>query len=184
MENISVQRRDMAVKAKKLRQLGKVPGTVFGSSMPESISIEMEVSAAEKLLRSKREGSRLTLELDGKKLPVQIKELSVDVLSGQILNLSFQALNAEVKVNSVIHLLVANDEKLPAPLEKLLMVIPYASLPANMIDTLTVDVEGMKEGQCLFVKDIPQLMAEDIELQVDPEELVLRVAEKRRAGAE
>lgn len=34
MENIKVQKRDFTVKAKKLRRLGVVPGSVFGKSLP------------------------------------------------------------------------------------------------------------------------------------------------------
>mgnify|MGYP003614105422 CR=1 FL=1 len=59
MENISVQKRDFTVKAKKLRRSGIVPGIVFGSSLPESISIQMHENAARNLVRRKREGSRL-----------------------------------------------------------------------------------------------------------------------------
>ena len=42
-------------------------------------------------------------------------------------------------------------------LERMLMEIPYASLPEDMIDTITVDVEGMPCGTVLTVGDIPEL---------------------------
>lgn len=51
MKSISVQKRDLMVKAKKMRRLGMVPGNVFGKSMPESISIQMEESVARGLVR-------------------------------------------------------------------------------------------------------------------------------------
>lgn len=38
MECISVQRRDVAVKPKKLRRTGVIPAVVFGKAVPESIS--------------------------------------------------------------------------------------------------------------------------------------------------
>lgn len=43
MENIKVQKRDFTVKAKKLRRLGVVPGSVFGKSLTESISIQRAI---------------------------------------------------------------------------------------------------------------------------------------------
>ena len=69
MENIKVQKRDFTVKAKKLRRLGVVPGSVFGKSLPESISIQMEEGIARRLVREKREGSKLPLSVDGQIIP-------------------------------------------------------------------------------------------------------------------
>ncbi len=88
-------------------------------------------------------------------------------------------MTADEKVNSVIHILLANDDKVSGQLEKLLMEIPYASLPGDMIDTLTIDMDGITTGTILMVKDIPELMSDKLELKIDPEEIVLRVSERR-----
>lgn len=180
MENISVQKRDFTVKAKKMRRLGMIPGNVFGKSLPESLSIQLEETTARRLIRQKREGSKLSLDLDGKIIPVQIKEKSFNPLNVEILHISFQALTTDEKVNSVIHILLANDKKLGGQLEKLLMEIPYASLPGDMIDTITIDADGLKTGVILTVKDIPELMSDKIELQVDTDEIVLRISERKQ----
>ena len=74
-------------------------------------------------------------------------------------------MTADEKVNSVIHILLANDDKVSGQLEKLLMEIPYASLPGDMINTLTIDMDG--------------IMSDKLELKIDPEEIVLRVSERR-----
>lgn len=181
MESINVQKRDLAVKAKKIRQFGMVPGSVFGKSLPETISIQMEESMARRLIRKKREGSKLLLNIEGQTIPVQIKEKSLNTLNGEIQNISFQALVEDEKVNSVIHILLVNEEKLGGQLEKLLMEIPYASLPDDMIDTITIDADGLKTGVILAVKDIPELISDKITLQVDPDEIVLRISERPHA---
>ncbi len=179
METISVQRREDGIKAKKLRNLGLVPANVFGKTLPDSISIQLQESDARRLIRMKREGSKLTLDLDGTRLPVQIKEKEIDITRGDILHINFQVLTEDEKVNSVIHILLVNDDKIPGQLEKMLMEIPYASLPGDMIDTITVDLDGIKVGTVLTLKDIPELMSDNIELKVDPEEIVLRVRERK-----
>lgn len=179
METINVQKRDFTVKAKKMRALGLVPGNIFGKSLPETISIQVEEAVARKLIREKREGSKVTLKLGSKSYPVQIKEISLNALSNVILNLSFQALKADEKVNSLVHIFVTGDEKIPGILERMTLEIPYSSLPADMIDTITLDIEGIKAGDIIRVKDIPELMDEKIELQIDPDEFVLRVVEKK-----
>lgn len=179
MEKLNVQKRDLSVKAKKVRRLGMVPGSVFGKSLSESIAIQMDETAARKLIRQKREGSKISLDIDGKLVWVQIKEKSMNLLNHEILHISFQALTEDEKVNSVIHIFLDNDEKLGSLLEKMMMEIPYAALPEDMIDTITIDTEGMKAGDILMVKDIPELMSDKIELQVNTDEMILRINERR-----
>ena len=180
MENITVQKRDLSLKAKQLRRRGMIPGSVFGKSLPESISIQMEEAIARRLYRQKREGSKLSLNIDGKTIPVQIKEKTLNMLTDEILDISFQALTANEKVNSVIHIFLENDEKIAGQLERMLLEIPYASLPEDMIDTITIDLDGVKTGTVLTVGDIPELMSDKIELQVDTSEIVLRITDKSR----
>lgn len=178
MDQICVKKRDTAIKAKRLRQLGMVPGNIIGKSLPESISIQMEEAEARRLVRQLREGSKISIDLEGQAIPAQIKEKSLNTLNNEILHLSFQALVADEKVNSVIHILLENEEKAGNQLEKMMMEIPYASLPADMIDTITIDLDGMAVGTVVMVKDIPELMSDTIELRVDPEEIVLRISDK------
>ncbi len=180
MEHITVHKRDVSVKAKHLRRHGMIPGSVFGKSLPETISIQMEESVARRLYRQKREASKLFLNIDGETIPVQIKEKSLNMLKDEILDISFQVLTANEKVNSVIHIFLANDEKISGQLERMLLEIPYASLPEHMIDTITIDLDGMKTGTILTVGDIPELMSDKIELQVVTDEIVFRISDKIR----
>ena len=178
MDQIHVKKRGTGIKAKRLRQLGMVPGNIIGKSLPESISIQMEEAEARRLVRQLREGSKIAIDLEGQAIPAQIKEKSLNTLNNEILHLSFQALVADEKVNSVIHILLENEEKAGNQLEKMMMEIPYASLPADMIDTITIDLDGMAVGTVVMVKNIPELMSDAIELRVDPEEIVLRISDK------
>lgn len=173
-------KRDFAVKAKKLRRLGLVPGSVFGGPLREALALQLEEADARRLVEQKREGSKLKIVLDGQQIPVQIKEKAVNLLNNDILHLSFQALQADQKVNSVIHIFLTNTEKVTDALERMLMEIPYASLPEDMIDTITVDVEGMPCGTVLTVGDIPELNSGKLDLQADKTEIVLRISDKTR----
>lgn len=179
MENINVQKRDFTLKAKKMRRLGMIPGSVSGKSFPNSIAIQMEETTARKLDRLKREGSKLALNIDGQIVPVQIKEKSLDAVTNDILHISFQALIADEKVNSVIHLILANEDKVKGTLDQMQFEIPYASLPADMIDTITIDLDGMPEGTVLTVGEIPELKSDKIDLLVDPESIVLRTSARK-----
>ena len=166
MNTINVTKRDRTVKAKKRRRNGYVPGSVFGGMLKEPVALQIEESVARQLVRELREGSRLKLNLDGTVIPVQIKEKSLDNLKHEILEISFQALAADQAVNSVIDIVLVNADKVTAVLEKLNMKIPYSALPADMIDTLEIDVDGMPVGTIVTVGDIPELKSEKLALQV------------------
>ena len=179
METINVEQRDFSVKPKQLRRLGKIPGSVLGKSLPETLPIQMDESAARLLVTQLREGSKVQLKLGAKTIPVQIKEKSVDTMNHQILQITFQALAAGEKINSVIHILLKNEDKITDELEKVLLEIPYSSLPGDMIDTITIDLDGLKSGYILAVKDIPELMSKKIDLQVEPDNVVFRICERK-----
>lgn len=182
MDVITVDKRDFTVKAKQLRRSGIVPGNIFGGALSDSISIQMDEGTARRLIRYKREGSKLKLDLDGQLIPVQIKEKIVNILNNEILHISFQALKADQKVNSVIHIILKNTEKITESLEGMLLEIPYAAFPDDMIDTITIDVDGMAVGTVITVADIPELVSGKIDLQVDKEEIVLRISDKKHTA--
>ena len=175
MNTINVTKRDLTVKAKKLRRNGYVPGSVFGGMLKEPVALQIEESVARQLVRELREGSRLKLNLDGTVIPVQIKEKSLDNLKHEILEISFQALAADQAVNSVIDIVLVNADKVTAVLEKLNMKIPYSALPADMID-------GMPVGTIVTVGDIPELKSEKLALQVNSDEIVFRITDGKRGG--
>lgn len=183
MNVIAADKRDFTVKAKQLRRSGIVPGNVFGGLLPDSISIQMDEGIANRLIRYKRVGSKLKLDLDGQLIPVQIKEKTINTLNNEILHISFQALKEDQKVNSVIHIILKNTEKITESLEGMLLEIPYAAFPEDMIDTITIDVDGMAVGTVITVADIPELMSGKIDLQVGKEEIVLRISDKKHAAA-
>ena len=185
METMEVTKRDMSIKAKKLRQMGQIPGHVFGGHLDESVLIQMDKDAVRQLFASKHIGSRLTLVMDGKKLPVQIKDKDVNSMNGEIRNVSFQALAADQKVNSIVHIVLLNTEKNAAMMEFMLTELPYASLPQDMIDTVEIDVDGLPIGTVITVGDLKELNNGKIDVGVDKDEIVLRVSDpKRYAGAE
>ncbi len=178
MDSMNVQKRDFSVKAPKLRRLGFIPGSIFGKSLKESIPIQIEKAAAQKMDREKREGSRLTLKLGKQSYNVQVKEKSSHPVTGEILNINFQALTADEKVNSILHIEFINDDRLSGIVDKMIFEVPYSALPADMIDTVTVDMEGMQIGTVLHLKDIEELNTDKIELKMDPESIVVRITDK------
>ena len=183
MDIIKVEKRDEQAKAKQLRRAGIVPCCVYGGGLPESISIQMEQKAANLLLQRNREGSKVELELDGKRIPAQIKEKTRNFVDQSVEHIGFQALQANQTVNSVAHVILKNTESVGGILEQMIFEIPYTSLPEHMIDTVTVDLEGMAVGTILTVADIPEFSSEHVALQLAEDSMVLRISDITRAPA-
>lgn len=51
-----------------------------------------------------------------------------------------------------------------------------------MIDTVTIDLDGLPAGTILTVNDIPEFRNEQIELQIKRDSVVLRIKDKKRAA--
>ena len=132
MDVIKVEKRNEQAKANQLRRSGLVPCCVYGGDLPESISIQMNQQTANKLFHTKREGSQVGLELDGRVIPAQIKEKK-KMMSGQVEHFGFQALSANKKVNSVTHIFLKNTELVPGTLEQMLFEVPLR-FPARRYD--------------------------------------------------
>ncbi|MDD3409840.1 MAG: 50S ribosomal protein L25/general stress protein Ctc [Eubacteriales bacterium] len=180
MDIITVQHRQAGLKGKHLRKNGYVPGVIFGGSLDASVPVQVDEAAARRMMRTMREGTKVTLELDGEQTLAQIKEIDIERLTGTALHFSFQALRKEQMVNSVVHILLKNAEKMVGQVDRLLMEAPYASLPEDMIDTLTIDVDGMSVGTVITLADLPELRSDRIELHMDAATMVLRIVENGR----
>ena len=75
MNTLSAEKRDMQIKAKKLRREGFVTGNVFGKNMEGSMPLKIEKKEAERILRTCNKGSQLILTVEGQKMPVLLKEI-------------------------------------------------------------------------------------------------------------
>ncbi len=184
MDIMEVSKRDMSIKAKQLRRKGLVPGNVFGGHLESSVLVQIDQKILTQMLAGKHVGSRLTLSMDGKKLPVQIKEKDVNSMNGEIRNISFQALAPDQKVNSVLHVVLKNTEKNTNMLEFMVTEIPYDALPQDMVDLVEIDVDGLAVGTVITVGDLKEINNDRIDLQMDKDEIVLRVSDPRRYASE
>ncbi|MDF2885966.1 MAG: ribosomal protein [Lacrimispora sp.] len=183
MNTITVEKRNEQLKAKQLRRKGIVPCCIFGGSLPNSISIQVEEKTAEKLLRTQRLGSKVQLKLEGQTIITQIKDSNRCFADNKIEHIDFQALDPNTRVNSLAHVLLENADFVTGVLDKLLMEIPYSSLPEDMIDTVTVDLEGKPVGTIITVADIPEFLSDRIDLQTETDSIILRIMEKRYSSA-
>ncbi len=145
----------METKAKRLRREGYVTGNVFGHDIEGSIPVKITKAEADRLLKKKKKGSQIMLDLEGQQYDVLIKEIDFDTLKGQAIEMDFQALVKGEKVHSVAEVVLVNHEKVQSGVvEQKLEEIAYKALPEALVETVEVDLSGLKAGDVVKVKDL------------------------------
>ena len=185
MNTLKAEKRDMSIKAKRLRREGYVTGNVFGKDIKGSIPIKLEKSAVDRLLKIHRRGSQVMLDVDGESMDVLLKEINFNPLKGQVDEIDFQALVKGEKVQSVAEVILENHDKVASGvLQLLLEEVPYRALPGDLIEKVMVDVGNLKVGDSIKVGDLDMAKNEKVDLLIDPETIIVTVSESRNAVEE
>lgn len=185
MNTLKAEKRDMETKAKKLRREGFVTGNIFGKEIEGSIPVKMEKAEVDKLLKTKKKGSQIVLDVDGQKMHVLIKEVDYNTLKKQVDEVDFQALVSGEKVHSVAEVVLLNHEMvMEGVLEPVLTEIAYKAVPEALVEKVEIDVANMKPGESVKVKDLPIASNKDIDLMTDLEMTVVTVLEEHNAAVD
>ena len=185
MTTLKAEKRDMNTKAKKLRREGYVTGNVFGKTIEGSIPLQFPVKEIEHLLKTKNKGSQIMLDIDGEQMDVLIKEIDYNSLKHKVEEIDFQALVSGEKVHSVAEIVLKSHEKVTiGVIQQMLQEIPFKAIPAALVEKVEIDVAKMHVGDTIKVKDLPIASDKDVDLQIDPEEIVVMLSESHNAPIE
>ncbi len=185
MNTLTVQKRDMAKKAKELRREGFVTGTLFGKELNGSIPVVIEKKEAERIHRECFKGSQLFVELEGKKYDVLLKEVDYDAMKRQILEMDFQALVKGEKVHSVAEIVLHNREKvMGGVLEQMLEEVSYKATPEHLVERIDVDCTGLKVGDVIKVSDLEIAKNDQVEIMTHLDAVVASVLVPHNAEPE
>lgn len=182
MNTMKAELRDPQVKAKSLRRSGQLPCCIYGAQLPESMSIQVALHEATNFLRKNGTGSKVELEVDGKKMLTLVKEIARNTLKNEVEHINFQALEADTMVSSTADIVLENRDKVPGFIAQVLFKLPYTALPADLMDTVVIDLEGMKMGSRVTVQDLPIAQNDKIQLLVEPDTVVFSIMDNKRTS--
>ena len=184
MMTLKAEKRDMSVKAKKLRRQGMVVGNLYGREMKEAVPIQMTVLDAERFLKSNAKGSQAILDLDGQKINVLLKNEEYLPLKHEYQNVDFQALVEGEVVVATAPIILLNAEKVVGFLHHTLNEVTYKAVPSALIEKIEIDLAGMKAETNVFVGDLDIAKNKDIELVTPADSLILHIAEHQKGVME
>lgn len=185
MNTLKAEKRDMTIKAKKLRREGFVTGCIFGREMPESIPLKMEKGDVDRLLKTEGKGGRVRLEVDGQAYDALIKEVDYNAMKGWVDEIDFQALVSTEKVHSSAEIHLLNADKLVAGVpQQMLHEVDFKALPSALVEKIELDIGELKVGDTIRVKDLDIAKDKDVDLSTDLEATVVTITEVHTAPAE
>ncbi|MCD8119956.1 MAG: 50S ribosomal protein L25 [Lachnospiraceae bacterium] len=176
MDTLKAEKRDLAVKAKKLRREGYVTGNVFGREIERSIPVQMKKLELEAFMKGHNKGSQILLDVEGQVYDVLIKEVDYNAMQHRFDEIDFQALVMTEKVRSVAEVVLVNHDKIAeGVLEQLVEEITYKALPSALVDKVSIDVGDMKIGDKIHVGDLAIASNPDIQLVTEADTEVVRL---------
>lgn len=181
MNELKATLRPAGENTRALRRAHRVPGCIDCAGAGDSTSISVDENELAALLRRQSRGSLLTLVLDGRKQTVLLRDFTREPVGGGLQHVGLQELDAARPLNSTVRIVVQNREKINGSVLQHLTSLDYTALPADLVDVVTIDLEGCQPGTSITVGDLPLAHAEGIELHCEPDRPVVTIAEARRA---
>ncbi len=179
MAILNANLRDLKSKGKRLRREGLIPGILFGKHLENSIPIQLSLKDSNAFLKENSVGSTVDLFIDGEEHMALLKDISRTPGSAKLEHLSFQAMVAGEKVNSVVRIEIVNEDKVDGIVLQSVYELAYRALPKDLVERIEIDVALLNIGESLNVGDLEIAKNEAIEILVAPEISVLSVAARK-----
>ena len=156
MPLIDVNKRDIELNPRQIRDKGLVPATIYGSGM-ESVSIQLD--AKEFMTSYKKDKNAIfDLKMGKETYSAIVKQVQAEAVSGKVLNVEFQQINKDKKVRVVVPVETVGDSpavKAGGNLVLNISALEVECLPADIPSTIKVDISVLANfGQTLALKQI------------------------------
>jgi len=152
---LTCKKRNLAVKAKKIKQEGFTLATVYGHHM-DPVSIQVERLEIEKFLKTNAIGSKVLLDIEGDEHMAIFKDAQRQPVSNKVIHIDFQVLTRGEKIKVTVPIIFRNKESLGRDqvLQEQLSEIEISTLPKFLIDHVDLDVSKYTIGDSITVSDL------------------------------
>ena len=159
-QQISVKKRNLegSSASRRMRHAGLLPGVIYGTDT-KPLAVELETHAVEQVLHHHASETILVdIDLEGEgSVSVLLKEVQHHPVSGALLHVDLQRVAANQTLQVEVSLeLVGEPEgvKLGGLLDQVMHTIMVECLPADLPETVNMDVSELEIGSALHVSDL------------------------------
>ncbi len=145
--------------SRRLRKAGRVPGVVYGGAEAEMIDVDHN-----KLFHALRNeafhASILTLDVDGKKQQVLLRDFHMHPFRQQVMHIDFQRVQADKKIHMKVPLHFLNADVAPGVkvgggvVSHVLADLEISCLPGDLPEFIDVDLSSLDISHSIHVSDI------------------------------
>lgn len=146
--------------SRRLRRSGKVPGIVYGANQAAEV-IELDHKALMLQLRHEAfHASILTMNVDGKKQNVLLRDVQMHPWKREVLHIDFQRVDAKHKIHMDVPLHFINEEIAPGVklghgiVNHVMSEIEVTCLPADLPEYIEVDLAKLELGHSVHLSDL------------------------------
>jgi large subunit ribosomal protein L25 len=143
--------------AKALRAAGDIPGVIY-SSTSETEAIVLNARDLRHALSGSGIHSVFDVSVDGKKTrPVLIKEFQLDPVRDRVIHVDLHEIRLDQKINTsiIVHLEGhAEGVNMGGALSQPTHEVHVEALPADLVESITVDVSALEIGQSIRLSDL------------------------------
>jgi large subunit ribosomal protein L25 len=154
--------------SRRLRHAGKVPGIVYGGTAAP-VQIELDHNALYHSLRKEAfHASVLSMNIDGAKESVLLRDAQWHPYKQQVLHVDFQRVDKTHKIHVKVPLHFLNADVAPGvktgggKVSHVVTEIDVSCLPGNLPEFIAVDLSGLELGHSIHVSELK--LPEGVEL--------------------
>lgn len=164
-------------KLKKLRAEGFIPANIYGPEF-KSQAISVNFKDFIKVYKVAKETGIVNLQLDGKQIPVLIKNLQRHPVNDNILHIDFRKIDLTKKIETQVPVKIIGTSKAVKELGGVLLTqsesLLIEALPQNIPPAIEVDISSLNEiGQEIKVADLPKVST--YEIKSPPDKVIVSV---------
>ena len=162
----------------RFRRSGKIPSVVYGRRDPLSIVIDEHEFGSK--FKAVSESTIIKLESPESAIEVLVKDYQEDIVSGRITHIDFYEVDKDrlLRTNVSVQLVGAPvGVKEGGLLEHFVHEIEVECLPAALPEKIELDVNELRLGRSLHVRELPPV--EGVRILNSPEQVVCAVVHKR-----
>ena len=156
LASISRAEKSKQSELKELRQTGKVPAVVYGFET-ENTSLSVDENEFIKVIREVGRNGVIDLEIADGVTQVMVNEYQFDALKNQITHIDFIAINMQTEVTVEVQIELTGEapgQKEGGVLEQPLFEVSVTAKPADIPETIEVDISELNVGDSIHVEDI------------------------------
>jgi len=180
-------RKEFGKKVKALRKKGVLPGILYGPKLKEALPLELGERKFKKVYKEAGESSLVSLEIDGKKIPVLIHEVARDPLTEKPIHVDFYQPELKEEVEVLVPLVFEGIspavKDLGGTLIKNISEIRIKAKPQNLPHEIKIDIQSLKTFEdSILIKDLK--LPEGVKISRNPEEIVVSISPPEKVEEE